>query len=71
MTKSDLSALIAQATAAHAEQGGAVKQCAEGDTAVRQIPRTLWQCQCGCHGDFTDHSMRAGESGRDASIIIY
>jgi len=32
--------------------------------------RTLYNCRCGCHGDYTDHSMRAGESGRSASIII-
>ena len=32
--------------------------------------RTLSDCRCGCHGDYTEHSMRAGESGRCASIII-
>ncbi len=32
--------------------------------------RSLFNCRCGCHGDYTDHSMRAGESGRSASIII-
>lgn len=51
-------------------KGGKVKECLPGDTAIRQVPAGLWQCQCGCHGDFTDHSMRAGESGRCASIII-
>lgn len=35
----------------------------------REYP-TLADCRCGCHGDYTDHSMRAGESGRSASIII-
>ena len=66
MTHQDLSSL----TAAYLQQGGKIKHCAEGDNAIRQQPRNLWQCQCGCHGDFTDHSMRAGESGRCSSIII-
>jgi hypothetical protein len=70
MSKQELAALIQQATAAHVNQGGAIKQCAPGDTAVRLVPRDLWRCECGCHGDFTDHSMRAGESGRCASIVI-
>ena len=51
-------------------KGGKIKQCADGDHAIRLVPASLWQCQCGCHGDFTEHSMRAGESGRCASIII-
>lgn len=70
MSKSELAALIRQATAAHVEQGGAIKQCLPGDRAVRLVPASLWQCQCGCHGDFTEHSMRAGESGRCASVVI-
>lgn len=35
----------------------------------RKYP-TLADCRCGCNGDYTEHSMRAGESGRCASIII-
>lgn len=31
---------------------------------------TLADCLCGCNGDYTEHSMRAGESGRDSSVII-
>lgn len=27
-------------------------------------------CQCGCHGNYTEHSMRAGESGRQSSVIV-
>lgn len=50
--------------------GGEVKQCLPGDHAVRFAPRELWRCQCGCHGDYTDHAMRAGESGRDPHVII-
>lgn len=66
MTNQELAAQIE----AFANAGGKIKQCIEGDTAVRQVPRKLWQCQCGCHGDYTDHSMRAGESGRDSFIIV-
>ena len=50
--------------------GGKIKQCVEGDRAIRFSPRDLWMCECGCHGDFTEHSMRAGESGRCASVIV-
>lgn len=50
--------------------GGQIKQCLEGDSAVRFSPRGLWSCQCGCNGDFTDHSMRAGESGRSSHEIV-
>ena len=49
---------------------GKIKHCLPGDHAIRLVPRNLWQCQCGCHGDFTEHSMRAGESGRCASVIV-
>jgi hypothetical protein len=39
---------------------------------ARDLPPllTLDDCRCGCHGDYTEHSMRAGESCRSASIII-
>ena len=39
---------------------------------ARDLPPllTLADCRCGCRGDYTEHSMRAGESGRCASIII-
>jgi len=39
---------------------------------ARDLPPllTLDDCRCGCHGDYTEHSMRAGESGLCASIII-
>lgn len=30
----------------------------------------LSDCQCGCEGNYTDHSMRAGESGRPTSVIV-
>lgn len=70
MSKQELAALISAATEQHVKNGGTIKQCVEGDSAVRFAPRDLWQCQCGCHGDFTDHSMRAGESGRSAHVVI-
>ena len=70
MSKNDLLAIIAASTEAYISSGGKVKQCAEGDHAIRLVPRNLWQCQCGCHGDFTEHSMRAGESGRCASVVV-
>ena len=35
-----------------------------------KYPLTLADCRCGCHGDYTEHTMRAGESGRCASIIV-
>ena len=63
MTREQLQALTSAYT-------GQIKQRLPGDRAIRVMPRNLWQCQCGCHGDFTEHSMRAGESGRCASVII-
>lgn len=71
MSKQELAALIAAATDAHISSGGKIKECLSGDHAVRMIPRNLWQCECGCHGDYTEHSMRAGEPGRCASIMIH
>lgn len=50
-------------------EGGHIDVAPMGMTAIEHIPG-LWRCKCGCHGDYTDHSMRAGESGRCASIII-
>ena len=70
MSKNDLLAIIAAGTEAYVSSGGKVKQCTEGDQAIRISPRDLWRCECGCHGDFTDHSMRAGESGRCASVVV-
>lgn len=61
---------IEELTKQFLEQGGKVKHCVDGDRAIRHTPSDLYLCQCGCNGDFTDHSMRAGESGRSASVII-
>lgn len=57
-------------TASYIQSGGKVKQCQEGDNALIFKPRDLWSCECGCHGDYTEHSMRAGESGRDPRVVI-
>ena len=70
MSKNDLLATIAASTEAYVSSGGKVKQCTEGDQAIRIAPSDLWRCECGCHGDFTEHSMRAGESGRCASVVV-
>lgn len=48
-------------------RGGSVTQVAEGE---RSIDPKLSRCLCGCNGNFTDHSMRAGESGRCSSVVI-
>ena len=39
---------------------------------ARDLPPLLmlYDCRCGCHGDYTEHSMRAGESGRYSSEIV-
>lgn len=61
---------LAQLTESFQRAGGTIKQCIPGDTSIRAVPAALWQCQCGCLGSYTEHSMRAGESGRCASIVI-
>lgn len=50
-------------------KGGQIDVAPMGMTAIEHIPG-LWRCKCGCRGNYTEHSMRAGESGRSASIII-
>lgn len=58
MTKEDLAA----AMAAFEQSGGEVKQVAEGEKSNVIDPR-IRNCQCGCKGVYTDHSMRFGEGG--------
>jgi len=48
-------------------RGGSVTKVQEGE---RTLDPKLSRCMCGCNGSYTDHSMRAGESGRCPSIII-
>lgn len=47
--------------------GGTVKHISEGE---RSALVSLRYCRCGCDGNYTEHSMRAGESGRDSSVVI-
>ena len=58
---------VAAAVAAFLANGGKVTQCATGDNALREShyrDPSIAECLCGCHGDWTEHTMRAGESGR-------
>jgi hypothetical protein len=61
---------LASAIAAFEQSGGKVIQCPTGvhsptyDAAFkRALDRAQYGCACGCKGDWTDHSMRLGESG--------
>lgn len=47
-------------------KGGKVTSVAEG----QRTDPGLNGCRCGCHGNYTDHSMRAGESGRPSHVIV-
>lgn len=58
MTKEQL-ALAMQAFTAN---GGKVETVKEGERAYTD--HSLRNCQCGCHGDYTEHSMRRGERGQ-------
>jgi len=59
ISKADLAA----AMAAFEQQGGKVDVVAEGvkSADLDSANTTLMYCSCGCHGDYTEHSMRAGE----------
>jgi len=61
---------LQSATAAYLASGGQIKHCAAGDRAVNALDMGISACRCGCHGDYTDHTMRAAESGRCASVIV-
>jgi hypothetical protein len=56
MTKEEL----AKATADFAAKGGKVAKVEEGKRTVDPL---IKNCQCGCRGDWTDHTMRQGERG--------
>lgn len=58
MTKEQLASLIGDFKA----KGGKVKQVETGAVRWLKDPQ-LKNCQCGCEGDYTDHSMRRGEMG--------
>lgn len=34
------------------------------------VDQFIAKCQCGCEGDWTEHTMRAGESGRDPRVVV-
>ena len=59
MTKQEMQAMIEAAMAS----GNApeVKVIKEGE---RKINPAIRYCRCGCEGNWTDHTMRAGENGR-------
>ena len=70
MNKQALTDILARHRAAFAQAGGTVTQCKAGehspayDTLVQKsIDTRLYGCACGCKGDYTEHSMRLGESG--------
>ena len=64
--------------AAFLEDSGKIDKIDIADGYQRALARTMRQevvpgindCRCGCHGDYTEHSMRAGESGRYSSEIV-
>lgn len=56
MNKQDL----AEAMAAFTQNGGKVKEVKDGE---RSIDPAIRYCKCGCEGNWTDHTMRLGESG--------
>lgn len=69
MSKADLQAMLDRASAAYKARGGVISTIPEGERSA--VPdKALGRCRCGCEGDYTEHTMRAGESGRCSSIII-
>lgn len=49
-------------------RGGTVQHIAEGERTLKQgsdpirdVDPALRHCQCGCEGNYTDHTMRMGE----------
>lgn len=62
-TKISRDSLSAAMTAFEAK-GGKVEACDEGK---RNIDPAIRFCSCGCAGNWTDHTMRLGESGNRAT----
>jgi hypothetical protein len=56
MNKAELAAMME----AFQNKGGKVDKVEEGKRAIDPAIR---HCKCGCNGDWTDHTMRQGESG--------
>jgi len=44
-------------------KGGKVTTVKEGVTSKDNVDLGLRYCQCGCEGNYTDHTMRLGEKG--------
>jgi len=63
MTRDDIN----QQIEAFFAKGGKVTTVAP---ETRAFDEGLRFCRCGCHGNYTDHSMRAGESGRHSGSIV-
>lgn len=55
-----LQAEIEKAMQEYLAKGGQVKQV---EPNVRAIDDGLRHCRCGCHGNYTEHTMRLGERG--------
>lgn len=66
MTKEELAA----AMAAFESKGGKVEQVEEGKSGEVYKDPAIRNCRCGCNGDWTEHTMRAGESGRSPYVVI-
>ena len=64
VTHADIESQIA----AFFANGGKIQEVPAGQRA--ETVTGLNACRCGCHGDYTEHSMRAGESGRYSSEIV-
>ena len=60
---------IAAQVEAFLANGGQIDVAPPGMT-IHESADGLWHCRCGCRGNYTEHSMRAGESGRSASVIV-
>lgn len=58
----------------HLARGGRIDQIPAGLTMRKADgpykPGWLRPCRCGCEGNYTSHTERAGESGRSSSIVI-
>ena len=58
----------AESVEAFLARKGQIQQVEEGVSNAKDP--ALRYCRCGCHGDYSQHSMRAGESGRSSSVVI-
>lgn len=54
---------LVAAMEAFEKKGGTIQQVAEGESTKPKVDPKLRYCCCGCHGNWTDHTMRLGERG--------